>query len=317
MKTTFNLAGDLYPSRYCEQEQVMTRLDPVVYSCLNDAFGADIPSSVTLQQIDFFENNGFLLLDAVFSDKEVTLMQQEVQRLRNDPMLARRQEMASDPLDPDIVSIFDVQRFSPLLRNIMHDARLAGMARYLLGEGIYLHQSSLCFKPGFRARPFYWKSDFETWHVEDGMPRMQAISVSISLTDMFFSNGPTMLIPGSHRHFISCAGSARQENNLLPVGAGDKSGVPGDDIVHALVETGGIALAAGRAGSVLISDCNVLHGTAGNISPHARTDLRFVYNALSNCLLQPYGEQPPRPEYMAHRNRIETAGTAVDCRRLC
>lgn len=279
----------------------MTRLDPVVYSCVDDTL-----SLVTLQQIEFFERNGFLLLDSVFSDDEVLHMQQDVSRIKYDPLVCRREETVVDPIDTAMLSVFDIQRFSPLLRAVMHDARLAGMARYLLGEGVYLHQSRLNCNPGFHGRAFYWHSDFETWHVEDGMPRMQALSVSILLSDVYFSNGPTMLIPGSHRHFISCGGLPGQQNAAPPIQPGGQTGVPGDDVIRALVEAGGIALAAGKAGSVLLIDCNILQGATGNMSPYARDDLVFVYNAIGNRLTQPYGERPPRPEYMAHRARIET-----------
>src|SRR3546814_10756649 len=43
--------------------------------------------------------------------------------------------------------------------------------------------SRLNYKPGFKGKEFYWHSDFETWHVEDGMPQMRALSMSILLAE--------------------------------------------------------------------------------------------------------------------------------------
>ncbi len=43
--------------------------------------------------------------------------------------------------------------------------------------------------PGFTGSGFYWHSDFETWHAEDGMPSMRAVSCSIALTENFAYNG--------------------------------------------------------------------------------------------------------------------------------
>src|SRR3546814_8501331 len=79
------------------------------------------------------------------------------------------------------------------------DDRLAGVARFLLGDDVYVHQSRLNYKPGFVGKEFYWHSDFETWHVEDGMPQMRALSMSILLAPNTVLNGPLMIIPGSHR----------------------------------------------------------------------------------------------------------------------
>jgi hypothetical protein len=47
---------------------------------------------------------------------------------------------------------------------------VVGPARQLLGSDVYVHQSRVNFKPGFNGQDFYWHSDFETWHAEDGMP---------------------------------------------------------------------------------------------------------------------------------------------------
>jgi ectoine hydroxylase len=40
----------------------------------------------------------------------------------------------------------------------------------------------------FQGRDFWWHSDFETWHIEDGMPRMRALS-ALMLTDNLVSTG--------------------------------------------------------------------------------------------------------------------------------
>src|SRR3546814_19751740 len=73
----------------------------------------------------------------------------------------------------------------------------------------YIHQSRLNYKPGFKGKEFYWHSDFETWHVEDGMPRMRALSMSVLLAENTPHNGPLMLIPGSHQSFLTCVGETQ------------------------------------------------------------------------------------------------------------
>ncbi|EGG98178.1 Ectoine hydroxylase [gamma proteobacterium IMCC2047] len=68
---------------------------------------------------------------------------------------------------------------------------------------------------------------------------------------------------------------------------------------------GGIVTATGKPGSVIIFDCNTMHGSNGNISPYPRSNVFFVYNALSNSVVSPFCEQPPRPEYICSREDIE------------
>jgi ectoine hydroxylase-related dioxygenase (phytanoyl-CoA dioxygenase family) len=147
---------------------------------------------------------------------------------------------------------------------------------------VYLHQSRLNYKPGFTGKEFYWHSDFETWHAEDGMPRMRAISASILLTDNDALNGPLMLMPGSHRTFVACAGETPDDNHKI-VAQEAGVGVPSHDSADPDGPNRfGIDYAAGKAGTVVLFDCNTLHGSNGNITPFPRSNAFFVYNAWSN-----------------------------------
>jgi ectoine hydroxylase len=52
---------------------------------------------------------------------------------------------------------------------------------------------------------------------------------------------------------------------------------------------------------VVIFDCNVMHGSNGNITPFPRANAFLVYNALSNRLVTPFGAKAPRPPFIADR----------------
>uniref|UniRef100_UPI00403FEDEE phytanoyl-CoA dioxygenase family protein n=1 Tax=Streptomyces sp. DSM 41540 TaxID=3448657 RepID=UPI00403FEDEE len=84
--------------------------------------------------------------------------------------------------------------------------------RQILGSDVYVHQSRINVKPGFGASGFYWHSDFETWHAEDGLPNMRAVSVSIALTENLDTNGGVMIMRGSHKSFVGCAGETPKDN---------------------------------------------------------------------------------------------------------
>ena len=71
-----------------------------------------------------------------------------------------------------------------------------------------------------------------------------------------------------------------------------------------MTEHGGIVSATGKPGSVIVFDSNVMHGSNGNITPFPRSNVFFVYNAISNQVLNPFGNHPPRPEAICSRKKI-------------
>lgn len=298
--------GDLYPSRYREIEQIFSRVEPVVYAP-EDAWST-APAPLDQETTAFYADNGFLLLEEMFTSREIEQLGNEATVLRHNDMISRREEIVLEPNSTDIRSIFDIQRFSPLFRNVVNDFRLKSVVNFLLNSDVYLHQCRLNYKPGFRGKEFYWHSDFETWHVEDGMPSMRALSVSIALTENYVCNGPVMVIPGSHRHFVSCAGFT-PDNNFKTSLQEQVHGIPSETVIHKMVEANGITTITARPGSVLIFDCNLLHGSAGNITPFPRNNLFIVYNSIENQLRYPFCNQQTRPEYVAHRQTVTTIET--------
>jgi len=45
-----------------------------------------------------------------------------------------------------------------------------------------------------------------------------------------------------------------------------------------------------------------MHGSNGNITPFPRSNVFFVFNAVSNRVGKPFGNQPPRPDYICTRD---------------
>lgn len=288
---------DRYPSRNGQAARIVRRQDPVVYA--PDLAGGPIEANLVAQ----YRDQGFLILDDVFSMAEVAELQQELDRLRHSARVASSEETIRESGSGELRSIFRVHEISPVFALLAADCRLAGLARFLLDDQVYLHQSRVNYKPGLHGREFYWHSDFETWHVEDGMPAMRALSMSITLTENYAENGPVMLIPGSHHHYVVCEGNTPEEHFKASLKK-QEYGVPSDACLAKLVAEGGIVSAVSKPGSVILFDCNTLHGSNGNITPWPRSNVFFVYNALSNQVQAPYCDQPPRPEYICSRQQI-------------
>jgi ectoine hydroxylase len=288
---------DHYPSRIYSEPMYIHRKDPIVYS--NNLEKAPLDEAL----LDHYEKKGFLFLDDIFNADEVANMQKHMQCLRDDDDIKQREESITEASSGDIRSVFGVHKLDAFIQSVTEDPRLVRIAEYLLGDEVYLHQTRLNYKPGFRGKEFYWHSDFETWHVEDGMPRMRALSMSITLTVNDHHNGPLLLIPGSHRTYVSCVGET-PENNYLSSLKTQEVGIPDDVSLQSFIEASGIEAAVGQPGRVVLFDCNLLHGSNGNITPAPRSNLFFVYNALSNRVVLPFGNTTPRPEYIAARKSI-------------
>ena len=282
---------DLYPSRSTLSAQFLERRDPVVHAHNPDS------GPVTRTLLERYERDGFIVLENLFDTAEIAEFQREFARLQLVPEDIPRETVITEKSSSDMRSIFAIHESSPVFARLAADPRLVELARFLLADEVYIHQSRLNYKPGFRGRDFYWHSDFETWHVEDGMPRMRAVSISITLTENHAFNGPLLLIPGSHMRYVVCEG-ATPEGHFRTSLKQQEVGVPCDRLLEALIAERGIQVATTSPGSAILFDCNTMHGSFSNITPHPRANAFFVYNAVSNSVGAPFCERPPRPWYI-------------------
>jgi ectoine hydroxylase len=295
-----NEATDKYPSRANGKACLIPRVDPVVHAPAS----AGLLQHITAEQVAQYERDGFLVLHEVFSAEEVQCFREELERLRNDPVLRNTDGVIAEPGSGDVRSVFSVHTVSPVFKRLAADKRLAGIAQGLLDDEVYIHQSRLNYKSGFRGKEFYWHSDFETWHVEDGMPSMRALSMSITLTENTPYNGSLMLMPGSHKSYAVCTGETPDDHFKASLKK-QEYGVPEDEIISTLRDRHGLVGAFAKPGSVIIFDCNVMHGSNSNITPDPRSNVFFVYNALSNRVVEPFCNKPPRPEFIGTRRHVE------------
>lgn len=284
------MTDDPYQSRVGQQWEAADRVDPVIWPGGHGPLSED--------QLASFARDGFLVLPGWVERTAVRCALDEAARIAHDR--AGTEEVVAEP-DSDVVrSLFRVHRSSAVAAALARSERLAGVASQILGSDVYVHQSRVNYKPALDGREFFWHSDFETWHVEDGMPRMRAVSASICLTESTEFNGPLMLVPRSHRTFIRCVGETPPEHYKQSLRR-QQVGVPSADALAHLVDGAGIVAPKGPAGTVVFFDCNTMHGSTGNLSPSPRTNLFFVFNSVENRLVDPFGGMPPRPEHIATR----------------
>ncbi|WP_338675780.1 ectoine hydroxylase [Streptomyces sp. SCSIO 30461] len=285
---------DLYPTRGTT-EAAVPRQDPVVWS----APGA--PGPIAPSALQSYERDGFLAIEELITPAEVATYRAELNRLVSDPAVRADERSIIEPKSQDVRTVFEVHRISELFAGLVRDERVVGRARQILGSDVYVHQSRINVKPGFGASGFYWHSDFETWHAEDGLPRMRTVSVSIALTENFDTNGGLMIMPGSHRTFLGCAGETPKDNYKKSLQMQD-AGTPSDEMLTAFADRHGIRLFTGKAGSATWFDCNAMHGSGDNITPYPRSNVFIVFNSVENTAEEPFAAPVPRPSFIGARD---------------
>src|SRR4029077_4054165 len=122
------------------------------------------------------------------------------------------------------------------------------------------------------------------------MPEPRAMNIAVFLDEVMPINGPLMLVPRSHT-----AGVLQAEHDTsttsYPLWTLD------EETVTKLVDQGGIVAPTGKPGGLLMFHGNLVHGSAGNITPYPRKIVYLTLHAVSN-----YIRTPTRPDYIAHRD---------------
>lgn len=284
---------DRYPTRLVDREPVpFPRTDPVVWG--------DRPGPLDAERRSRFERDGHLSFPTLVSRAEAAELLTEAHRLADTGRRGDDDRFVREPDQDRVRSIFQVHRLSERFASLVADDRLAGIARQILGSEVSVHQSRVNLKPAFDGKEFAWHSDFETWHAEDGLPRMRTVSISLALTANRVDNGALMIIPGSHRVFIPCVGQTPEDHYRSSLRR-QEVGVPDRRIVTELAEASGIDVLTGEPGSAVLFDSNCLHGSNSNITPFPRSNVFVVYNSVHNAPVAPFAAAAPRPEFVAAR----------------
>ncbi len=282
---------DNYPTRLDHATPPIPRIEPTVW-------GTEAHGPLEAAALNNFAEQGYLMRGDAVGEDWLPPLRQELERLAVD----------LDHADPRIIrepggsvrSVFEPHLLSDLVAQVVELDTVLPVARQLLGSDVYIHQARINFMPGFTGTGFYWHSDFETWHAEDGMPAIRAVSCSIALTDNFSYNGSLMVMPGSHRTFFPCVG-ATPDNNFGTSLIRQEVGVPDQTVLTKAADRYGINQFTGPAGTALWFDANLLHGSGSNITPFPRSNVFLVFNSVHNPLSEPFAAARRRPEFLASR----------------
>lgn len=252
--------------------------------------------TLTDDQLQQLDRDGFLVIPAAFSNEEVKVLRAEVPRLMAENCPENPREAGSGA----IRNLLSLHRRSAVYARLVRHPRLVEPAMQILGEReLYVQQVKINPKSGFDGAGFDWHTDFATHHKRDGVPRPLALNLHILLDDVDEFNGPLIFVPGSHKREIPMQRSVDGEKwELWTVTR---------EAVTKLVRELGLVSAKGPRGTLLIFGDNLLHVSAQNITPYSRWIFSLILNPVSNAATKDV------PAYAHERDRSPVRPLGDDC----
>ena len=214
---------------------------------------------LTRAQIDFYNTNGFLAVEGVYSPQEMkearAVVEEFVERSRGvtDHTDVYDLEPGHSAAAPRVRRIKSPYLHHPTFDRLARHERMLDVVVALIGPGIRLHGNKLNMKSAGYGSAVEWHQDFAFYpHSNDDI-----LAVGVALDDCLLENGCMLMVPGSHRWPI-----LDHNQDGVFVGAFDlqRENIDLRKAVPVEVYAGGISL----------HHCRTAHGSAVNTSPAPR-----------------------------------------------
>ena len=235
-------------------------------------------TDLTSQQIEFYQENGYIILHDFLTPDELATWRQyvdEAVQQRDDRKLADGTMRAGDSYyDQVFIQRINLWNDHDGMRQLMLDPRLGKMAATLAGvDGIRIwHDQALIKQPW--ANPTGWHLDNPYWSYSS----RDAISIWVALDDSTLENGCLYFVPGTHK-------TATFDNS----GIGQNMG----DLFKVYPQWANMQSVAGpmKAGSCSFHNGLLAHGAGANMTPGWRRAMTCGYmpdgstfNGIKNIL---------------------------------
>jgi ectoine hydroxylase-related dioxygenase (phytanoyl-CoA dioxygenase family) len=265
---------------------------------------------LTIKQLEFYADNGFVFLPDHFSDAEICAVKAEVPALFAEDTPRRVVEKGGE-----VRSVYGSHTTNEVLRRLSRHPKIVEPAMQIVDGQVYVYQFKINAKVAFSGDIWEWHQDYVFWLKEDSLPSARVINAVIFLDEVNEFNGPLFLIPGSHKEGVIDVAAHDQTGpsaaGLVQTG-GDASDLSwlsnltadlkyslSKNIVSRLVLKYGIVAPKGMGGSVLFFDGNLVHGSANNISPFDRAIILVTFNSTANV---PVLTEKSRPDFLVSRD---------------
>lgn len=247
-------------------------------------------TDLTAAQIDEYRTRGWTVMPDAFTSGEVDVLTSASLEVLQRPGPEVGREADGSPH-----VCWGMHLFDPRLNELVHHPALVEASTTLLGDDFFVHQSRINMKQT-GGSVVEWHQDFGTYHRVDGVPEPHGIMIAVFLDELTEVNAPLLAIPGSHREgLVSTASVDPTSPDFEQVSKYRYDISP--ETLSQLVDTHGIESITGPAGSMLLMDMTVVHGSTVNITP-----LRRLVLYINVCPVTNQGHSFTRPEYYAARD---------------
>jgi ectoine hydroxylase-related dioxygenase (phytanoyl-CoA dioxygenase family) len=228
---------------------------------------------LTQTQQEFFAENGYLVVEGVFSPEEVTGFQRGCDAISAQ---ARGLTASTDRLKMKVFEdniklvqqVGDPHEMSGLWLDLVKDTRLLDMTEALLGPNLMVYYSQLMMKAPRQGFTAPWHQDFAFFP----HGKAEILACTVAIDDNTLENGCIRVIPGSHR-----LGLINHYNR-----DGVFTGIVQDE--SAFDASSEVALTT-KAGSVIFWHSLTLHSSHPNRTDKPRRALVIEYKNPAHRLL--------------------------------
>ncbi len=215
---------------------------------------------ITEQDIQFYQDNGYLVIEGLFDKSEVKQALDAIEELTTGEDSQSNYEI--EPADKQTIRrIWSPTKKHSTFWDMTKCDKLLDPIQALIGENILFHYSKLNMKGPKVGSVIEWHQDFSYYpHTNSDL-----LTALIMLDDVTADNGPLRVVPGSHKlglvnHYVDGYFRGRvsdvQENNAKEL------------IVP--------------AGSVIFLHCMTLHASEKNMSDQPRRAFLPAYRAADS-----------------------------------
>jgi len=217
--------------------------------------------SLIPEQVQFYRENGYLLLKSVFTREEAQYLRDEAHALihrlaqvysENGINAAWGSAREVTSLPTQLLHCHNAQYHSAAFSRLMLDPRLTDRIADLIGENIQLHHTKIFIKPPEKGAPFPMHQDYPYFPHE----KHTMLAAIVHFDDAPIEKGCVCVVPGSHK--------------LGPLEHDPQGGW------HLPVEDYPLEKAMpvpAEAGDVVVFSYLTIHGSGVNTTQEARTTL--------------------------------------------
>jgi phytanoyl-CoA hydroxylase len=168
----------------------------------------DAQHSSTAEIKEFFDDNGYVIVENVFSENELAPIRARLEAIIADPSSApegvkigRENDTLAAGVKPEnadnpVRGITAMVRFDPAFQNFARSPKILELTRALIGPRIRVFRDQALQKPpGGQAKPLH--QDLSYFRVQ---PADELVTAWIALENATSENGCMIYAPGSHKH---------------------------------------------------------------------------------------------------------------------